>query len=322
MDYIQKVTKSPYFKELQPFKVCDGMKFAESPRWHNGKLYLSDMIGKTIWKIDGQTGAKEVFLEVMNQPNGSGFLSDGSFVYGSMFDQRLMIVRDLENPQPEVLCELKPLMTGYTGDMVIDAKDRIYIDDVGAKLHHGESLRSGRIIMVTPDGSEMRSVAEDVWFPNGCTISNDGKTFTLAESDGHCITQFDIKPNGSLCNRRKLFSTFDLIELGVSGDGLDTPKIDGICQDEEDGIWCSMFSARVFIRIDVDNVLTHMIRVDGEATTCIIGGEDGRTLYLGSNAVPKFHQEGESLWEEMNKGNSTATLYKVPAPLGRGLARP
>lgn len=311
-------TLSPDLKVLNIEPIATDLKFTESPRYKDGFIYVSDMLGKMIWKIDVEKKTKEEWLHVPNQPNGSGFLSDGTFVFGSMFDATLYCVRDMNKPKLEVYKDLKPLMTGYTGDMVIDANDNVFIDDVGARLHHGETFRPGRVIMVSPD-LEMKSVCENVSFPNGICIDSTGSRLYLAESHECCVTVFDIVGT-KLTNRRIWLNNFDVIKFDVDGDGVDTPKTDGMTIDAEDALWVSFFASGVFLRITQEGIVTHRINVDGEATTIMLGGKDGKDLYVCSNHMPRG--ANENTYENMNKGLSIGTVYKTRADVGKGKGRP
>ena len=316
-----KPVLAPDLKVLEIEPIATGLQFTESPRYKDGYVYISDMIGKTLWRLDPAKKTKEHFMSVPEQCNGSGFLSDGTFVVGSMFDQQILCIRDMKNPKLEVYKDLKPLMTGYTGDMVIDADDNVYIDDVGARLHHGEPYRPGRIIMVTP-GKEMKSVAEDLEFPNGILISGDGKKLYIAESHAFRISYYDIKADGTLANRQTWFETKDVMPFGITGEGGKPTAIDGMAIDAEDALWISMFYSGCFIRLTQEGVITHRVNVDGEATALILGGENGKTLFLGSNAMPKSEGEGDDVYNKLNHGKSIGTIYQTRVDTPRGKGRP
>lgn len=309
---------SPDFKVLDIEPIATDLFFTESPRYRDGYLYVSDMLAKKIWKIDPVAKTKEVLIEVPNQPNGSGFLSDGTFVVGSMFDACIYQIKDINHPKLELYKDLKPLMTGYTGDMLIDADDNIYMDDVGARLHHGEAFKPGRLIKVTPE-KEMMSVAEDLYFPNGIVLDNKGEHLYIGETHSKLITVFDFD-KGRLSNRQVWLNNFDCIQFDVEGDGVEQPRTDGLCIDAEDAIWCSFFSSGVFLRITQEGLITHRVNVDGEATTVMLGGEDGKTLFFGSNAMPRG--KDENVYENMNQGKSIGTIYMSRAEIGRGTGRP
>ena len=54
---------------------------------------------------------------------------------------------------------------------------------------------------VDPDGTS-REAADDLQFPNGAVITEDGGTLIIAESFGGRLTAFDRAADGTLTNRR------------------------------------------------------------------------------------------------------------------------
>src|SRR3990172_7889531 len=59
-----------------PTVVMDGLNFPEGPRWHDGRLWFSDMHARRVMTLDpgGQTS---VICEVPEKPSGLGVLEDG-----------------------------------------------------------------------------------------------------------------------------------------------------------------------------------------------------------------------------------------------------
>lgn len=268
-------------KQLDNIPLADGFIFGESLRFNNGLLYASDMIGKRVYSVDA-FGRKECLFEVENGPNGMCFAPDGSLIYSSMFDAKLY--RYELTGKHTLYADLSSVMTGYCGDMVIDRAGRVYVDDSGARVLHGEQLCPGRLLIVEKDGS-VRSVQENLDFPNALLISGNGKTLYCAETLNEGLFRYDIEPNGDLSNKKLFWSYKDAMPLGV----LDIPKdhsgIDGGCMDAEGGIWLSLLGLQKFVRVNEQGKITHEVHVDGDATACALGGKDGRTLFMATNKV-------------------------------------
>lgn len=294
--------------------IADGLYFGESPRYHDGLLYVSDMTSRKIYTIDTRNGAntKSVLLEVENQPNGMCFASDGSLIYSSMFDAKLYRLQDGKS---ELYADLSQVMTGYCGDMVIDKHDRVYIDDTGARVLHGEKPRAGRLLVVDTDRS-VKVAAEGAVFPNALFIDNTGTALYLAETFAHRLNKFDISPDGTLSNRSEWWTPAELVLEQDGSDGI--WSIDGGCMDAEGGIWLSMLAYERFIRLDQNARITHQIKVKGHATACTLGGDDGKTLFLVINDVP----EGEDLFSAMVGRRTKCKITSVGVNVGRGSALP
>lgn len=301
--------------ELSSKPLADGMFFGESPRYHNDKLYLSDMTGQTIYMIDPKSGTKEVLIEVENQPNGMCFADDGSLIYSSMFDAKLHKLKDGKHT---LYADMSSVMTGYSGDMVIDKAGRVYQDDTGARVLHGEDPKPGKLLVIEQDGS-VKVAAENIIFPNAVFISGDGKTLYVAETFGYGLLRYDIGPDGALSNRQKAWSPKDYAGAERTGDPRKTMVgIDGGCMDADGGIWLSLLGLEEWVRLDAQGKVTHRIKTDGHATACTLGGEDGKTLFLVTNQVP----ENENLFSAMVAKRTKALVSTVRVEIGRGDALP
>lgn len=301
-------------QELTHKKLADGFYFGESPRYHNGILYFSDMTGRKIHTVNPDSGEKNVLLEVENQPNGLCFAADGSLIYSSMFDAKLHRLKDGKST---LYADMSGTMTGYCGDMVIDSQGRVFLDDTGARVLHGEKPRAGRLLRIDPDGS-VRSVEEDIVFPNALFISNDGKTLYNAETFRYGLLKFDLNADGTLSNRQEVWTPATIAgERGASAESM--IGIDGGCMDAEGGVWLSLLALEKFVRLDLaTGNITHEIKVDGHATACTLGGEDGKTLFLCTNWTP----HDENLFAAMKALRTRCTISAARVDIGRGTALP
>lgn len=301
-------------KEYTPTVLTDGLYFGESPRYHDGRLLVSDMTGRKIYSIDPSTGAKHVLLEVAQQPNGMCFAPDGSLIYSSMFDAKLY---KLQNGKSTLYADMAGIMTGYCGDMVIDKSGRVFLDDTGARVLHGEEPAAGRLLRIDTDGSVHR-VAEDIVFPNALCISADGATLYNAESFGWGLLKFDLGADGSLSNRQKVWTPASIAgERGASAASM--IGIDGGVLDGQGGMWLSLLALEQFARLDLaTGEITHRIRVEGHAVACTFGGEDGKTLFMCVNWTPP----DKNLFKAMTALETRCTILSARVDIGRGDARP
>src|SRR5215470_17338669 len=179
-----------------PNVLLDGLYFPEGPRWHEGKLWFSDMHGHRVIKL-GLDGKAETVVEVPAAPSGLGWLPDGRLLVVSMKDRRLLRLDANGLAQVADLSRLAPF---HCNDMVVDAQGRAYVGNFGFDLHGGAAHVPTVLILVLPSGAA-RVVADDIQFPNGTVITPDGRTLIIGESFGACLTAFDVQADGSLTNR-------------------------------------------------------------------------------------------------------------------------
>ncbi|MGD0560654.1 MAG: SMP-30/gluconolactonase/LRE family protein [Streptosporangiaceae bacterium] len=79
---------------IQPLRVlAEGFACAESPRWHDGELYFSDMYGRAVVAV-GMTGRSRVVAEIPDVPTGLGWLPDGRLLIATQKGRRVHRVED------------------------------------------------------------------------------------------------------------------------------------------------------------------------------------------------------------------------------------
>jgi sugar lactone lactonase YvrE len=271
--------------------VLDGYSYLECPRWHDGRVWVSDFYTHAVVATDGQ-GHTEVVATVPNQPSGLGWLPDGRALIVSMRDRRLLRLE----PSGELVehADLSGLATEMLNDMAVDGLGRAYVGNFGFDLMNGAPIRSTFITRVDPDGST-QVAADDLLFPNG-TVIFDG-TLVVAESFGQRLTAFDIAPDGDLENRRVWAAFGEAPTTDNVAEALTPGAVapDGMCGDAEGAIWVADALGNRVLRLrEGGEVLEEVSTGDLGVYACMLGGEDGCTLYLC--VAPSFleHERRES----------------------------
>jgi sugar lactone lactonase YvrE len=155
--------------------------------------------------------------------------------------------------------------------MVVDGRGSAYIGNMGFDFPAGE-FAPGILALVNPDG-EVRQVADGCAFPNGMVVTPDNKTLILAESYAHRLTAFDIDASGNLSNRR--------VWADLGGD-----SPDGICLDAEHAVWYANVGTRRCVRVRQGGEVLQTVDLDRGCFACMLGGRDGRTLFLMAAEYP------------------------------------
>jgi sugar lactone lactonase YvrE len=248
--------------------LADGLTFPEAPRWRDGRLWFSDFFSHRVLALN-QDGGVETVAEVPGQPSGLGWTPEGRLLVVSMRDHRLLRL------DPEGLVEvadLSAIATGPCNDMVVDAVGRAYVGNFGYDRHHGEAERAACMARIDPDGRVTR-VADELVFPNGAVITDDGAILIVAETFAHRLTAFDIDGEGGLADRR----VFAAIEGGHP---------DGICLDAEGAVWVADPGGKRVLRVFEGGRVERTVPL-GErgAYACMLGGADRRTLFICSNTT-------------------------------------
>ncbi len=257
-----------------PMKILadsrSGLKFTESPRWHNDKLWFIDIHDKRIKTVD-LSGSVATELELPFIPNAFGLTPDGVIVVGDAFQRQ--IYRSAGASLQQVV-DISSLTTFCLSDGIVDNKGRLYVGDIGYNFvdPSAKPVETCVIALVTPEG-RASVVADKLFFPNGMVITPDGKMLIVGETLGHRLTAFDIQDDGSLHNRR----IWAQLPSSVGPDG--------ICLDVAGGVWCANPEGEdSVVRVLEGGEITDRIRVDAHAYAVMLGGPERKHLFISTSA--------------------------------------
>jgi len=253
---------------MQTEILAQGLCFPEGPRWHDGKLWCSDMHAGDVITVDAD-GSLTPIVSVANAPSGLGWLPNGDLLVVSMTDRQLLA---WNGETLRTQADLSKLASFHLNDMVVDADGRAYVGNFGFDLHAQKKPSSAEVIAVDADGTA-RIVADDMLFPNGTVITPDGGQLIVAESWGARLTAFDRDrtADGALANRR-VWATL-----------ADGAIPDGICLDEADGIWVASPTTNECLRLIEGGKVTHRVSTDQGAFACMLGGATLHILTCASS---------------------------------------
>jgi sugar lactone lactonase YvrE len=262
-----------------------GLRMGESPRWHDGRLWVCDWVAGEVLSYD-ESGTRRVELRMSGLPFSVDWLPDGRTV--------------LTSNEGVVTAGEDGTLTPYgaTGqawnEIVVDPRGHTFVNAAGFDLMGGEEPKPGYVWVVRPDGSS-EQVAADVWFPNGMAVTADGATLIVAESYGHCLTAFDIRDDGALDNRRVW------ADLGDANP-------DGICLDAEGAAWYADVPHQQCVRVAEGGEVLEVVQADRGCFACMLGGADGRTLYVVAN------QWGGTSGVGQGEPSGQLLTHRAPAP--------
>lgn len=250
----------------EPRVVLTGLVFGESPRWHDGRLWVADWGTREIIAV-GPAGEREVVVRVPTSPCCFDWLPDG----------RLLVVSGREGlllrRQPDGSWVTHADLTGVAAppwnEIVVDGRGNAYVNATGFDFPGGE-FAPGIVALVTPDGAARR-VADGLAFPNGMAVTPDNATLIVAESYSARLTAFDIAADGSLANRRVWAALGDAAP-------------DGICLDAAGAVWYGDVPNQRCVRVREGGEVLATVELDRGCFACALGGADRRTLFMVARA--------------------------------------
>jgi len=234
---------------------ASGLQMGESPRWHDGRLWMCDWLAGQVLVFDAD-GRRHVVAAVAGLPFSIDWLPDGELLVTT--SNGVMIGAGLE----PYAAAGQPF-----NEIVVDAAGRAWLNMPGAPP--GQPTAPGIIAVALADGTS-RHVADDVWFPNGMVVLDDD-TLIVAESHADRLTAWTITDDHRLIDRRVW------ADLGPGA------APDGICADATGAIWYASVPGQHCVRVTHGGRVLDTIQVDRGCFACMLGGDDGSTLYIVAN---------------------------------------
>lgn len=270
--------------------ITEGLSFGEAPRWHDGRLWFSDFYRYGVFSINADGSDERLEVSLPAQPSGLGWLPDGSLLVVSMTDHR--VVRVSADGTIALHADIAAHCGFWANDMVVADDGTAYVGNFGFDLdafldEHGidgvltpPGPPTTSIVALSPSG-EILQVVEEMAFPNGSVITPDGSTLIVAETMAMRLTAFDIASDGSLSNRR-IFAQLELVPA------------DGICLDAEGQVWVANALSSEAIRVAPGGEITARVHTSQTCFACMLGGDDGRTLFAMTAPTSTAHLAKES----------------------------
>jgi sugar lactone lactonase YvrE len=173
--------------------------------------------------------------------------------------------------------------------MLVDHEGRAWVGNFGFDLLGGARACPTVLICVKPDGTA-QVVADELWFPNGMVLTPDGRTLIVAETFMNRLSAFTV--TGDRLSERRTWAAFGLPSTSTDVSEMIAQAAvvpDGICLDAEGAVWVADVVRNRFIRVAEGGAILDERKTDGlNAFACMLGGEDGRTLF--ACAAPTFHE--------------------------------
>jgi sugar lactone lactonase YvrE len=279
--------------------LLTGLAMVESARWHDGRLWFAHWGVGEVVAVDLDGNAEVMAPGPASMGWSIDWLPDGRLVTTGAS----VTLREPGGPATT-------LRDHGANEVVVDPRGRVYVNGADFDFAGGAAPEPGWIDLVAPDGSSRR-VAEDIQFPNGMIVTPDGGTLVVSESFAGRLSAFDIGEDGSLTGRR------------VWADGLGP---DGISVDAEGAIWAQTADtfahsqrpdapAGACVRVLDGGEITHRIDTELPCFSCVLGGTEGRHLFLLCNEFEGI----DKLAEVQARRSSRILVTEVPAisPDGR-----
>jgi len=253
-----------------------------------------------------QSGVAELRGRGVYEPNGYSRTPDGAFIVAGLKDNKVFRI-DRAGRVSVVIDEFEGKPLGTVNTAWADAAGRIWVSMMTRQERWFQALNSkpdGYIILM--EHGRARIVADELHLTNEIKVHPNGQYLYGVETLGKRIFRFAIGVNGDL-GHKEIFGPADLGHGALP---------DGFIFDRDGNVWVTIISRNgiVIVSADgethtiyeepnlaaVDAMVTaleqktatpeHLIACAGKKlnlpTSLSFGGADGRTVYVGSLALP------------------------------------
>lgn len=273
----------------EPRVVLDGLGFPESTRWRDGRVWLCNWGAGEVLAV-AVDGGCEVMARVAPQtlPFSIDWLPEGSLLVVDG-PRRLLLGRQPDGTF-DAVADLTSFGSAPFNEIVVDAVGNTYVNG-----------GPGTVVLVRPDGGIVK-VADDLQFPNGMALLDAGQTLVVADSYAQQLVAFGVAADATLSERR------------VWAELEHAP--DGICADADGAVWVASVPGRHCVRVRKGGEVVKTIPVDRGCFACMLGGDDGRTLFVAA-------AQWRGMEAAMSDGpGSTGRLIAVPGQPAPHAGRP
>jgi gluconolactonase len=281
-------------------KIAEAFRFTEGPVWVNrrsepggGYLLFSDIPANKIhkWTPDGKV---TVYLEPsgytggdttgvgreVKEPDGEVFYNLGSngitldpqgrVTFNAMGDRA--IVRLEPDGRRTILADkFEGKRLNSTNDLVYRSDGALYFTDPPSALRGGDTDPKKELpyngVFLLKDG-KLTLLIRDIR-PNGLAFSPGGKYFYVNDNVARTILRYDVRPDGTIANRKVLVDMSGEKEAG---------NPDGMKVDSAGNIYCTGAGGVWIISPAGKHLGT--IKLPTQPSNMAFGGGDGKTLFI------------------------------------------
>jgi gluconolactonase len=259
----------------KPELVKEGFVFTEGPvGTYDGGLFFSDVGSKTIYHMDPEG---KITIARGNTFGANGLALNASELYAAEGAGKLISRGNQNGRVATVLESTDAAPLGAPNDIIFDAHGGFYFTDPGAApLDPKDPNRHGKVYYVASNGGREPLLVDDkVAFPNGVTITPDGRELLVDDTVGDTIWAYDLMPKKSKKPQtgvtRTAFAKIPELTNGISG-------ADGMAVDREGRVYVATGAGvQVF---DKKGKFLGIIKVPRSPSNCAFSGSDKHTLYI------------------------------------------
>jgi gluconolactonase len=181
-----------------PVAIDPQAHYPEGPVWRDGSLYFVEYSDGNIKRWDGHD-SKVIWH---GEKCGASGLADfhGHWLIACYDSNSLLEIDATGRQVSDVRADAKGRPFIGPNDFTADGHGGLYVSASG--VYDVNAPIEGKVLHLSADGRRIDVVADTIHYPNGLTLSRDGRHLLVAEMLAGRILSFDVGPGGTLGTRR------------------------------------------------------------------------------------------------------------------------
>ncbi|MCU1328144.1 MAG: gluconolactonase [Bryobacterales bacterium] len=261
------------FEGIMSERVASGMIYLDGIVWaREGFLVFADVVKKTVYRLDS-SGPPKPTEENHNGAQGLAYDAQSRLYICEALTRR--VVRMDRKGKTETLADnFQGKKFNSPNDITVRKDGNVYFTDAAfAGALDTRELDHNGVYRISPKG-ELDMVASWTTRPNGITLSADGKTLYVTDSDRRAVVAYDLDSKGAATNPRDTIKNIK----GVPG---------GLRTDEKGRFYIAAQGLGVYTH---EGKLIHTFLDTEVITNLTFGDQDLDTIYACSRKlVFKIH---------------------------------
>jgi gluconolactonase len=256
--------------------------YPEGPMWRNGALLYVEYSTGNIKRWDGSRAIRYWHQDACG---ASGLIDFHGHLLVACYDDNSVVELDAGGKKVrEIRQDNRGKPFAGPNDFAADGHGGIFFSASG--VYDLKAPITGTLLHLAPDGKTVTEVANTIHYPNGLTLSRDGKSLLVAEMLAGRILSFSLEPDGSLGARTVWARLRDLAPAKASEDAYNGP--DGFKLGPDGNYYIAQNGSGRVLVVGEDKKLVRSIDVPTPFVTNVAFGAEGSGIVFITGAFDQW----------------------------------